>query len=35
MSTTWLISGPPGCGKTTWILNALRDHPGACGYLRL
>ena len=35
MSTTWLISGPPGCGKTTWILNTLRDHPGPCGYLRL
>ena len=35
MSTTWLISGPPGCGKTTWILNTLRDHPGSCGYLRL
>ena len=35
MSTTWLISGPPGCGKTTWILKTLRDHPGPCGYLRL
>jgi len=35
MSTTWLISGPPGCGTTTWILNTLRDHPGPCRYLRL
>ena len=35
MSTTWLISGPPGCGKTTWILNTLRAHPGSSGYLRL
>lgn len=35
MSKICLISGPPGCGKTTWILNAMRNHKGACGYLRL
>ncbi len=35
MSKTWLISGPPGCGKTTWILNTMQSHPGSCGYLRL
>ena len=33
--TTWLIAGPPGCGKTTWICNKLRSHQGSCGYLRL
>ena len=35
MSQTWIISGPPGCGKTTWILNTLKAHSGSCGYLRL
>jgi hypothetical protein len=35
MSQTLLISGPPGCGKTTWILSQLRSHPGPCGYLCL
>ena len=35
MSQTLLISGPPGCGKTTWILSRLLSHPGPCGYLRL
>ncbi|WP_413440462.1 ATPase [Synechococcus sp. MIT S1220] len=35
MTQTWLISGPPGCGKTNWILNALKSHAGPCGYLRL
>lgn len=35
MSTTWLISGPPGCGKTSWILDTLKQHKGACGYVRL
>ena len=35
MSQTWLISGPPGCGKTSWILTTIRSHPGPCGYLRL
>ena len=35
MITTMLIAGPPGCGKTSWILNRLQSHPGPCGYLRL
>ena len=35
MNNTWLISGPPGCGKTTWILETLKNHAGPCGYLRL
>ncbi len=32
---TLLISGPPGCGKTSWILSRLQSHRGPCGYLRL
>ena len=35
MSQTWLISGSPGCGKTSWILKTMRSHQGKCGYLRL
>ena len=35
MSQTLLISGPPGCGKTTWMLNHLKSHQGPRGYLRL
>ncbi|CAK28035.1 Predicted ATPase specific for cyanobacteria [Synechococcus sp. RCC307] len=35
MAQTWLISGPPGCGKTTWMLNTLKNHQGQRGYLRL
>jgi len=35
MSQTLLISGPPGCGKTTWMLNHLKSHQGPQGYLRL
>jgi len=35
MSQTLLISGPPGCGKTTWILARIQSHRGPCGYLRL
>ena len=35
MAQTWLISGPPGCGKTTWMLNHLKSHQGPRGYLRL
>ena len=35
MAQTWLISGPPGCGKTTWMLNSLKSHQGPRGYLRL
>ena len=35
MGTTWLIAGPPGCGKTTWICNTLKAHQGTCGYFRL
>lgn len=35
MSQTLLISGPPGCGRTNWILNRIRSHQGACGSLRL
>ena len=35
MSQTWIISGPPGCGKTSWILNTFKNHSGNCGYVRL
>jgi hypothetical protein len=35
MSQTLLISGPPGCGKTSWILNQIQNHSAPCGYLRL
>ena len=35
MGQKWLISGSPGCGKTTWILNKIKSNQGACGYLRL
>lgn len=35
MQQTWLINGPPGCGKTNWILETLRQHSGPCAYLRL
>ena len=34
MSQTWIISGPPGCGKTSWILNTFKNHSGNCGYVR-
>ena len=35
MQQTWLIAGPPGCGKTNWILDTLLKHEGDCAYLRL
>ncbi len=35
MRQVWLISGPPGCGKTNWILNEIKKHRGSCGYIRL
>ena len=35
MKQTWLITGPPGCGKTTWIRDQMLRHSGACAYLRL
>ncbi|QPN65612.1 GTP-binding protein [Synechococcus sp. CBW1006] len=35
MSQTLLLSGPPGCGKTSWILNQIQSHSGPSGYLRL
>jgi hypothetical protein len=35
MSQTLLISGPPGCGKTSWILRQIKSHGGPSGYLRL
>ena len=35
MHQTWLITGPPGCGKTSWIRDCLLNHRGACAYLRL
>ena len=35
MRQVWLISGPPGCGKTSWILDRLKKHNSSCGYLRL
>ena len=30
-----LVSGPPGCGKTTWVLKTLKQHQGPCAFLRL
>ena len=33
-SQTCLIAGPPGCGKTQWILNRLKDHDGPSAYYR-
>ena len=35
MGQVCLISGPPGCGKTTWALQRLQQHQGLCAYLRL
>ena len=35
MGQVCLISGPPGCGKTTWALQRLQQHSGPCAYLRL
>ena len=35
MRQVWLISGPPGCGKTNWILSEIKKHGGSCGYIRL
>ena len=35
MSQMWLVVGPPGCGKTTWIRDQLGLHSGPCAYLRL
>ena len=35
MQNTWLITGPPGCGKTNWIRDTFLKHPGSCAYLRL
>ena len=35
MRQVWLISGPPGCGKTSWILSRLKKHNSSCGFLRL
>ena len=35
MRQVWLISGPPGCGKTNWILSEIKKLGGSCGYIRL
>ena len=35
MGQVCLVSGPPGCGKTTWVLETLKQHGGACAFLRL
>ena len=35
MGQVCLVSGPPGCGKTTWVLETLRKHQGPCAFLRL
>lgn len=35
MSGVVLVSGPPGCGKTSWILNRLLEHRGPRAYRRL
>ena len=34
MQQSWLITGPPVCGKTNWILETLLKHVGDCAYLR-
>jgi hypothetical protein len=35
MSGVVLVSGPPGCGKTSWILSRLQEHRGPRAYGRL
>ncbi|MCS5700807.1 hypothetical protein NZK32_17335 [Cyanobium sp. FGCU-52] len=35
MSQTLLLSGPPGCGKTSWILKQIQSHSCPSAYLRL
>ncbi|MEA5411999.1 ATPase [Synechococcus sp. BA-120 BA3] len=35
MSGVVLVSGPPGCGKTSWILSRLQEHRGPRAYRRL
>lgn len=35
MSGVVLVSGPPGCGKTSWILSRLQEHRGLRAYRRL
>ena len=35
MQKVTLVSGPPGCGKTAWALQAFQAHTGSCNYLRL
>ena len=35
MGQVCLISGPPGCEKTTWALQRLQQHQGPCAYPRL
>lgn len=35
MSGLILVSGPPGCGKTSWILSRLLEHRGPRAYRRL
>ena len=35
MQQVTLVSGPPGCGKTSWARQALNTHAGPCAYLRL
>ena len=35
MSQAWLVLGPPGCGKTSWIRDQLVRHPSPYAYWRL
>jgi hypothetical protein len=35
MNGVVLVSGPPGCGKTGWILSRLLEHRGPRAYRRL
>ena len=35
MQKVTLVSGPPGCGKTAWALQAFQAHTGPCNYLRI
>ena len=29
----WLLCGPTGCGKTTWIVQLLKSHEELCTHM--